>query len=88
MQARDREKEDSSSPKRWQLRFRSEIEALVGKAEKDPYVRNRIEALRRRSPDLLSKVPAVSFSGREKNPLFHNRGDGTFSEIGSVIGLG
>ena len=88
MQARDREKEDSSSPKRWQLRFRSEIEALVGKAEKDPYVRNRIEALRRSSPDLLSKVPAVSFSGREKNPLFHNRGDGTFSEIGSVIGLG
>ena len=88
MQARDREKEDSTAPKRLQLRFRSEIAALVKKAEKDPYVRNQIEALRRRSPELLAKVPAVSFSGHEKNPLFHNRGDGTFAEIGSVIGLG
>ena len=88
MQARNREKSDPQSPERLQKAFQSDIDGLVKKAEKDPYVQNRIEALRRRSPDLLSKVPAISFSGRERNPLFHNRGDGTFSEIGSVIGLG
>lgn len=88
MKARTREGGDPSAPGRLQRLFQSEIRSLVKRAEKDPYVRNRIEELRRKSPDLLTRVPAVSFSGRERNPLFHNRGDGTFVEIGSAIGLG
>ena len=88
MKARTEERKDPSSPLRLQRIFRGDIQSRVEKAEKDPYVQNRVEDLRRRSPRLLEKVPAISFSGREKNPLYHNRGDGTFAEIGSAIGLG
>ncbi len=88
MKARTREREDPSAPGRLQKRFRDEIQSLVRKAENNPYVQNRVEQLRRKDPLLIGEVPAVSFSGRERNPLFHNRGDGTFVEIGSVIGLG
>ena len=28
-----------------------------------------------------------SWSGREPNTLFQNRGDGTFDEVGNVLGL-
>lgn len=64
--------------------FRGHVDLLVQSAQRDPYVKNFIFST---DPRMLSYIPAISFSGNEKNPLFHNLGDGTFEEIGSVTGL-
>ena len=35
----------------------------------------------------LLQEEGLSWSGREPNTLFQNRGDGTFDEVGNVLGL-
>ena len=72
-------------------RQRSAIrDGMIKEALKDPTIRTQIAELERQFPEgsLSNRLPAISFSGYESNALFHNRGDGTFEEIGVASGAG
>lgn len=58
-------------------------------AMQDLSIRTRQAATdRAASLPISRRLPTLSFSGYESNALFHNRGDGTFEDIGVASGAG
>ena len=72
----------------------SEYSALGNTLKKETWqdlqLRTKVREIQRKYPrgNLAKRIPLLSFSGYESNALFHNRGDGTFAEIGVASGSG
>lgn len=64
--------------------YRNTIQKIVEEEIAKPEVKNKARKFRQ---ELLEYVPAISFSGYEKDRLFYNVG-GRFEDVGPVLGAG
>lgn len=86
------ERDDPALAKKALDKMREEIQRMGTIEDQRAHMRNIRERMIEANPeigaDILAILPSLSFSGNEANPLFHNRGDGTYESIGEISGAG